>query len=433
MRPGLTTRDAARFFLPLIFMTELNMISKSAIHAFLARLAAPKITLAAFSIAFAFYYTVTSATEVFTLVSISYLKDRRALLHLLGFFCLVLTPPLALTLAVAWTPLGDWLYGRGFGASPAVIAQAQLATFFLTLSAPVLICRGMAFALIMQHRRTIWITASTLLRLLSLGVSLVVLPRWLPGASVGAAALVACMVVEAGFAWIPASGFFRALPASAGPQPRYGELWRFSWPLMLNQGAEMGIVMTINVFLGRLASPDLALAAFGVVQGLANVLLSPLRNLVHTAQTLTRTAADVRVMWRFTHWLVVWFTLLVGAVFLLPPLRDWVLLGLMGLTEELAAYGRPGVMLAFLVAGAWGYSALFRGLLAGARRTGTIAAAAGGRLAAVAALGGLTLVFRDMNGAVFGILVWGLTFLVDVGVLGRRLRQGGGAGQALFR
>ena len=28
--------DALRFFLPLIFMTELNMISKSVIHAFLA-------------------------------------------------------------------------------------------------------------------------------------------------------------------------------------------------------------------------------------------------------------------------------------------------------------------------------------------------------------------------------------------------------------
>ncbi|HEX9844176.1 MAG TPA: hypothetical protein VGC20_15565, partial [bacterium] len=40
---AVTIGDALLFFLPLIFMTELNMISKSVIHAFLARLPEPKI------------------------------------------------------------------------------------------------------------------------------------------------------------------------------------------------------------------------------------------------------------------------------------------------------------------------------------------------------------------------------------------------------
>ena len=62
MPRNITQKDAFRFFAPLVFMTELNMISKSVIHAFLARLAAPKMVLAAFSISFTFDSTLASAT-----------------------------------------------------------------------------------------------------------------------------------------------------------------------------------------------------------------------------------------------------------------------------------------------------------------------------------------------------------------------------------
>ena len=429
MRRPITVKDAARFFLPLIFMTELNMISKSVIHAFLARLAAPKIVLAAFSTSFAFYYTVASGTEVSGLISISYLRDRRCIAHLLGFFCLLLAIPVGVAQIVAWTPVGDWLYGEVFGASAEVTGQARWATFYLSLSAPVLLLRALAFGLIMINRRTILITFSTLLRLLSLAVSLVVLPLWLEGASVGAAALVTCMAVETAFAWGAAARYFRALPAREGDLPRYGELWRFCWPLMLNQSSEMGVVMAINVFLGRLATPDLALAAFGVVHGLANLLLSPVRNLLHTAQTLARTRADVRVMVRFAGGVVAFFTLLVGAIFL-SPLRGWVLTGVMGLTAELAAYSAPAVMIAFLVAGFWGYSALFRGLLAGARRTTAIAASAGARLAIVTAAGSVTFFVGGLNGAVFGVVAWALTLAAEATILGAWLSRG--RGKALF-
>lgn len=432
MAAPLTGRQIVRFFAPLIFMTELNMISKSVIHAFLARLAGPRVVLAAFSISFTFYYTITSPTEVSTQLSISYLRDRRTMRHLFGFFCVMLAPPMALVQLVAWTPFGRWFYGLLFGASPEVIAQAQLATFFFSLSAPILMFRALAFAQLMLHHRTIWITVSTLLRLASLGASLVAYPLVLSGAAVGAAALVTCMAVEAAFAWWAARHFFRALPEGEGELPPYRELWRFAWPLILSQSSEMGIVMLINVFLGRLANPDLALASFGVVHGLANVLLSPLRNLVHSAQTLVRGRLDLKAMARFTHWLVAGFTLLVGGVFL-SPLRDWVLVTVMGLTPQLTAYSSPAVMLAFLVAGFWGYAALFRGLLAAARNTTFVAFSGAARMLIVLTAGSVTFVLPGMNGAVFGIAAWALTFAAETLILGARLHKGTrGHGAPLF-
>ena len=123
-----TSKDATRFFLPLILMTEMNMISKSVIHAFLARLAAPKIALAAFSTAFAFYTTISSPMEISTVLAISHLRDRRSIVHLLGFYCVLLALPVAVALLVAFTALGDLVFGGLFGASAEVIHQARLAT-----------------------------------------------------------------------------------------------------------------------------------------------------------------------------------------------------------------------------------------------------------------------------------------------------------------
>src|SRR5262245_31938079 len=55
-RPLLRLRDCYWFFGPLVLMVELNMMSKSVIHAFLARTDSPSAALAAFNAAFTFYF-----------------------------------------------------------------------------------------------------------------------------------------------------------------------------------------------------------------------------------------------------------------------------------------------------------------------------------------------------------------------------------------
>jgi len=419
---AITLGDCYRFFMPLVFMTELNMISKSVIHAFLARTLAPSISLAAFSTSFTFYYTISSATEVTSYLAISYLRDRQSLRRLLAFLCLVLAVPLTIAELVAFTQLGDWLYGGVFGVSAEAVRQAKLATFLFSLSAPVLLFRGIAFALLMINRRTIFITWSTLVRLASLGGSLFVLPFVFTGAAIGAAALVTCMFCETLFAWLFAWRHFEALPRSAGERPGYGTLWRFAWPLAMNQASEMGVVFVINLFLGRLANADLALAAFGVVHGLVSLLFSPMRNLLQTAQTLVASRADARVLLVFTLQLAAIFGG-VALVLFYTPLESRVLDGIMGLTPELARYCAPAMKLAFLMALFWALAAYCRGLLAGARSTTMLALTGALRVGTVAAVGSLTLVVAGFNGAVLGLIAWILAYAAETGVLGWRLRR----------
>ena len=419
--PAVTVRAAWRFFLPLIFMTELNAISKSVIHAFLARLPQATTSLAGFNIAFTAYYACSSTTEVSYLVTLSWLRDRRSIVPLLRFFCLITAGPVALALAFAFTPAGDWLYGGLFGASPAAVGEAKLATFIFCLSAPFLIARAFTFGVLMLNRRTMLISWSTLARLASLAGSLAVLPWFVSGAAAGAAALVTCMAVEAIVSGHFAARYFRALPAVAGPPPRIRELWRFAWPLMLNSSAEMGTVFVISIFLGRLLHPDLALAAFGVVHGLTGLMMSPMRNLLHTAQTLARSAADRAALGRFAAQVVAVFALIAIGLFD-TPLSHVVLGRLMGLSGELEAACAPAMRFAFVMAAAWGFSALLRGFLAGARRTGSLALTGAGRLVVAAGVGTLAFAANDLDGALLGLGAWFAGYGAEASYLALRLR-----------
>ena len=323
-RPPLRLRDCYWFFGPLVLMVELNMMSKSVIHAFLARTDNPNAALAAFNAAFTFYFAITAASEVTTVLCLSFLKSRADSWRLSGFAACVLAGPIATALAVAHTPLGDMVFGSWFGLGAQAQVEARGAVGLLVISAPFLIVRANAFALLMLARCTVIITLSTLVRLLSLTLSLALLPLWLEGAAIGAAALVICMATEAIFAWGFAWRHLMALPAARQSQETIARYWRFAWPLIVNASAELGSIFVINLFLGRLHRAELAIAAFGVVHGLVSLLMAPVRNLAQSAQTLVARREDVGVLLLFAAQLVTVFTLMALVLFH-TTLRDVVL------------------------------------------------------------------------------------------------------------
>ncbi len=426
MRSGITMRDPAWFFIPLIFTAELMMISHSVVHAFLARLESPIVTLAAFSMAFVLHGTLGSPIWTGPQVAISFISDRRSIWRLFVFHVQAVIVPTAIMFAVAWTAAGDWLYGDMMGAGPEATAQAKEATFYFTFVFFVVPFRNISTGLMMVKRHTPLITLGTAVRLGSLGGWLYVLPFWFEGASVGAMAIFLCIAVESIFTTLAGIVYYRSLPRVEHGTAGYGEMWRFSWPLMLNQTAESAVFLAINIFLGRLANPELALAAFGVMRGILMVLLSSLRNLAQTAQTLTRSSEDLRVMIYFSFWVITFFTVLVMLIFS-TPLRWWVLDVVMGLEPELSAYTAPSLMLSYLVAVFWGYSSFFKGLVTALRRTGSLAVTAGVRLVVVIAAGSLTLIDPQINGAVVGAIAFAGAFGAETFVLAWQLFAGGRA------
>lgn len=404
-------------------MAELIQISHSVIHAFLARLDDPKITLAAFSIAFSFSLTLGGFLVTSTQTCISYITDRRSVWSLARFYGIITIFPIAIIESVALSPLGNILFGDWIGASPEVVRQARIALAIMGCYIPPILIRNFANSLVMINRRTIIITYATIVRLTSLGAFLVIFPYFLNGAAVGAAALLSCMTVEAVYMVIRARPFYTQLSRKSETQPAsFGELWRFSWPLIVTQTSENGVGLIINFFLGRLADPDLALAAFGVVFGLVRLILAPMRNLVQTAQTLVHSKEDLGVMFQFCFRLLLIYIGIIFAMFH-TPLRVLILNGVLGLTTELSQYSTPGVKLVFLLAIFWGFSAMFRGTLSGMRRTGVIVVTAGISLLVLTGVCSTTPFMPQINGTVVGVLAMSCSFAAETLVLGWRIRD----------
>jgi O-antigen/teichoic acid export membrane protein len=104
-------------------------------------------------------------------------------------------------------------------------------------------------------------------------------------------------------------------------------------------------------------------------------------------------------------------------------MRGVILNGVMGLPTHLGAYATPGVQMMLLVVIFWGYSSLFRGLLAAMRQTLAIAGSAVIRLLVVVAVGSVTLFAPDLNGAAVGVAAVGAAFFAEALVLGWRLAR----------
>ena len=407
--------DAFRFFLPLMLMAELMMISHAVISAFLARMTDPEPILAAYSIAFYFLATIGSPVWACQFVAVSYIRDRVSMYRLLLFSLQVAVALALLMFTVGLTPLGDRLFRTLFGAGPEVAAAARRCALIFTFVMLFAVVRSLVYGLFMVERKTIYVTLGTVVRLAGLAVVLAVLTLFVEGAEVGAIALVACIGIETVFGVVVARPFFRRLPVGSHP-PSYRELWKFSWPIMIMQAAESGVMFTVNLFLGRLARPELALAAFGLLDSLMRVLLSPLRNVIQTVQTLVRFRRDVGV--------IVTFAGIVGSgfagmmlLFHLERVRTIVLTGVMGLPPHIAGYVAPALAFGFLLALAMACASLARGLLIAAKRTGAIAVASGVRLLAVGAVGGAAILLETTNGALIGMYALIGAFLVESAVL----------------
>ena len=411
--------DAFRFFLPLMLMAELMMISHAVISAFLARMADPEPILAAYSIAFYFHATLGSPVWACQFVAVSYIRDRASMHRLLLFSLQVAAGVSLVMLAVGLTPAGDWLFRTLFGAGPDVARAARHCTLVFNFVVAFAVVRSLVYGLFMVERKTIFVTLGTVVRLVGLAAILAGLTRFFEGAVVGALALVGCIAVETLFGLFIARRFFRRLPPGSRP-PTYRELWKFSWPIMTMQAAESGVVFTVNLFLGRVARPELALAAFGLLDSLMRVLLSPLRNVIQTVQALVRFRRDVRVIVTFAAIVGGGFTAMM-LLFHLDRVRRWALEGIMGLPPHMADYVAPALAFGFLLALAMAAAALARGLLIAAKRTGAIAVASGVRLATVGVIGAAALLLGAENGAMIGMSALIGAFLAESVVLLVRL------------
>lgn len=417
MQERLTLKTILLFFLPLIFMSELIQLSHAITNAFLARLLAPKEIIAAFSIAFGLNIMAGGVTMATVQTGICFITDRTTFRRLLRFCLLLVLVPFFVVEFVALTPAGEIVFGDWMGASPGVVSQARWASAIMGFWAFPILIRNLCYAMAMNQRRTILITYATAVRLVSLVGFLFVFSIWFDGAVVGAMATVGGMTVEATYMVVATRSYFLNLKENTDQPVGAKDFWSFSWPLMLMQITENGVMFVLNFFLGQLKNPDLAIASFGIVYGLVRIILAGPRNLVQTSQSLVHGREDLRAMFQFTLGLILFYCGLIFVLFY-TPLNAWILGTVMGLTAELSGYCTNALRLIFLIAIFWATAATLRGTLSAMRKTFVIAVSAGVRLVVFAGIGFFAFLYPHLNGAVLGVLAFAGAFAAETILLG---------------
>ncbi|MFP3948213.1 MAG: hypothetical protein ACLFWG_05745 [Longimicrobiales bacterium] len=324
----------ARFYAPLAATSLLLTATNPLLTAALARSANPAAALAGFSVAFALCGVLYSPLLVVQQVAATRILEGRDINPVRRFALATGALFSGLTAAVAFTPLGGWVFGDLVGVRGSVFVEAMDAIAFLW---PIPLLTGIRAAhqgrLVGKHR-THPIAVATSARTAVLAAVAFGLTLVMGGAWVGGAAFVAGLLVEAsivGFSRVPDS-----IPPHAKEAPSLvdaaleggDELLRFSTPLMLNVFLWWSTPLIINAVLARTPQPELALASFAVVEAVAWFVTAPVGQYQHASIALVGDRTSHRKVRR-------WAGVLAAGVF--------VLLGILALPW----IARPGLDLVF--------------------------------------------------------------------------------------
>jgi hypothetical protein len=358
-------KEVSRFFFPLLLNVQLMSLSHSIINASLARLDDFVTALAAFSVAMILHLFVASPSYQNHTITIAMVRGRQSLRSTLLFVLLVASYVSLMLYLLAYTVIGSFVLGSVLGVDQAIAAGAREVLGILMFLPFFTGLRGFFQGLVIRARRTGLVSQATGVRIGALLLLLYLGRSWLSGASLGAFALLGCIVIETAFmAWF---AWRVALPADGSREKSTAQIFRYAFPLAYSSCLQQTIPLVINAILGRLPDAPLALAAFGIIRGFLFLLAGPMRNLQQAYLTLVPQEADYRVLVRFFYRTSLGMGLL--TLLVAWPLNDLVLGSIMGVAPGLRNYLTLPLAGCAIFPFFYGAANLLRGYFAGAHQT----------------------------------------------------------------
>lgn len=283
----------ARFYAPLAATSLLLTATNPLLTAAMSRSVNPATALAGFGVAFSLCGVLYAPLLVAQQVAATKLLAGRPFGPVRGFWVRVGLLCSLLAVAVAITPLGEWIFGNLMGVRGDIFDEARQAMVFLAPVPLLTAFRALHQGRLVAGHRTHPIALATGFRTGVLAVVAFVLTAVTPaGAWVGAAAFTAGLLVEAlvvARTRAGADGAYHPV-AAEGVALSGGEnedrMLRFSTPLMANVILWWGTPLLIDSVLARTAYPAEAIAAFVVVEAVAWFVTAPVGQFQHVSIAL---------------------------------------------------------------------------------------------------------------------------------------------------
>ena len=378
-------------WLPLAVSFELMMFEGPAVQGAIGRLPHSQLHLAAMGLALSLSLLVESPVIMLLATAIALVKDGTTFRALRRFTVMLAVFCTALTVVVAFTPLFGVVTQGWMGQPAPIVHAAQPAMQIMLLWTAAIAWRRFYQGVLVKYdqtRKVSWGTAIRLVAAVATGALLVLCGR-LPGAQVGACALMAGVLVEAVATTLLALPLVRNHITDhtdeSTPPLTQTHIWRFHAPLAATTLLTLLAQPMTSAALARLPASKATLAAWPV----AFLLLLILRGWGLALQEITvahaRDAA-ARPALRRLAWFVGGVTSAATLAIVATPLSFLYFQHILRLPPDLHETARLGVAVGLLMPLITSLGSWARGLLVAGGATGVVYRGMGLNLATHAAL-----------------------------------------------
>lgn len=448
------------FFIPLWITYTVTMLTHLIMNAGLARTPFPELAIAAYSIGVSVVHLFESPALVMLPASLAMARGEREFRVLVRIAYLVLGSVTLLMAALAFTPLGRWLFATVMGV-PDHLVDPSLDVLRLGVLVPMLSgMRQLYNGAIIHRRETFVLTVAIFLRLLVILLVIAVLLRvgWLVGGTLGIAAFISGVFTEFVVAvfWVrrrrrvwrrrdwtmgrlqrgqpagePAQGEAASERPAARPRRRGAlqpqDVLRFVLPFLVAAVAEALFKPALNAGLARAEDSQRAIAAFAVAWTVAYMVLNPVRNLHQVVMVFYPMPQGPEWVRRFCR-----MGGALGAAFILllafTPLGRWVMGWVVGADSGLGREVLSVVPVFALQAVVAGWEQFYTGRFLLERQTKVVSSARSLNLLVLTISSFLLLLWRPGLGAVTGAWAMVLGNAAELGFLSWRSRSLEGTG-----
>ena len=394
-----TAGGFARFYTPLAATSLLLTATNPILAAALARSTDPVIALAGYQVAFAVCGVLYAPLLVVQQVAAARLLAGGSFSPVWRFAYLIGALLSLLGALIAYTGVGDLVFAGAVGVGPRVLDEAVEAMRWLWPVPFLTAVRAAHQGRLVAGHRTVPIAGATGGRT---GILAVVAFAFLAtggGAWLGAMAFTAGMIVETLVVMVARTPGLQLEQQDCEVDNE--NVARFSAPLMLNVLLWWATPLIINAVLARTANPDLALAAFAVVEAVAWFIAAPVGQLQHASIALVQCSETHR---RVRSWGAVVAFAMLGLLLLIsiPSVREPLLGYLFALESDLIAIAGPALPIAAAYPLLYGLRQYYQGLFVRSGRPSVVGYGAVLRVGAIV-LAALVLPDVAVGGAVLGV------------------------------
>ena len=273
----LTTKTLLLFFIPLGLSASLVTLSHIIINSTLARAANAEQIITTYAIAMSLF-TITERLAVILRQTCSTLvRDKTSYKIMTHFTYYVIGSLLVVSFAIAYTPIGNFIFAMIFGVKDSEMVEQIKAIYQVLIYVTVFSgLRCLTQGIIIYNRQTKWLTIGMLIRLTAMYLlSFYFIQAGTISGKSGAYIFLAGMMIECTISMIEARSLVRKMPEIKTEKIRSkSQIFKFYSPLMLSSIITVLIGPVINVFLGKTEDITLAIASYTIALSITYLFLS---------------------------------------------------------------------------------------------------------------------------------------------------------------